>query len=306
MPLKLTKENQSEASPPLSNRKIQRQQCEAKFDRMWLLDPEQFNPERNAREKERLHRVLKLIREFVDVKGKKVVDLGCGYGTLAKYLVEKGAEVDVVDISVNALKRLQDLPHIHPLQDYIPYTKLEDDEYDLVISADLIAYLPETEYRLFFSELTRLTKEGYIVCSTPVDIHSEDALQRFLSYAETELQIEKWVLAHDNLYIIIENFLKAPKRFAEGTHKKNWWFQVNSTWPVSYFWKGVACLLSPLVHLYEQSTTTLRFLSRISAFLWPEERISHITIIAKRKPLYEPPPPEIQQVERKAKKMVWE
>ncbi|MCE5318258.1 MAG: methyltransferase domain-containing protein [Parachlamydia sp.] len=91
------------AQPQPSERLSRRKEAEARFDRLWLVSPEQMNPLRNIRERERLDRTLDILKG-IDLQSKRVVDLGCGGGVLSRKLRDSGAEVDAVDISSNALK----------------------------------------------------------------------------------------------------------------------------------------------------------------------------------------------------------
>ncbi len=186
--------------------KARRQEAQAYFDRLWLVDAESMNPLRNCMERERLDRTVRLAKSHVALDHKRVVDLGCAAGVMTRMLRDEDTQIDAVDISGNALKKLkeQDMTNILPVQDYVPMTTLKDDAYDLVVCTELIADLKPQEYRLLISELARLVKpEGYVVCSTAVDINSEDALQKFRDLAETELQIDEWVVSYHRLYIRI-------------------------------------------------------------------------------------------------------
>lgn len=213
-----TEQNSESPKPQKQNK---RQMTQAKFDRLWLEDPSQFDPERNGMEKERLARTFELILRHIDLKGKKVVDLGCGHGVLAKMLAAEGATVDAVDISPLALKPLKSEPiaNIRPVQDYIPQTLLEDDAYDLVISTEVLGYLPEEDRRLYFAELARLVKpEGLVVCSNGLDIYTENPLEAFAALAETEFQILEWVYSYNGFYIklkkipVLKGFLNNNRR----------------------------------------------------------------------------------------------
>jgi 2-polyprenyl-3-methyl-5-hydroxy-6-metoxy-1,4-benzoquinol methylase len=178
-----------------SAKNSKRQELQAKFDRLWFENPRQFDPERNCIEKERLKRTWELLLKHTEIKGKRAVDLGCGGGVFAKLLATAGAAVDAIDVSSNALKvvRQYDNDKIQPIQDIVPYTTLEDDTYDLVISTELLGYLPFDERRLYFAELSRLVKpDGFVICSTSFDVYTEDALQAFGALVETEFHLPRF------------------------------------------------------------------------------------------------------------------
>ena len=183
---------------PLSPKEKNRVEQEALFERRWLQDPEQFNPARTSRtqvESDRLLTVLPI------TKDKRALDLGTGFGYVAEKLSQQGIKVDALDISQNCLKRLH-LPDVTLIQDYFPHTKLADGAYDLIVAANLIAELPESERRLAVSEIARLlTRTGTAVVSTPIDIHSDDALVRFITLLETEFDIDRLIFSHHRLSI---------------------------------------------------------------------------------------------------------
>ena len=138
-------EEDSASSSAPSARQILRKEAQAKYERLWLQNPEKFNPMRTCLKQEDLNRAWKMIKEAKPLKGMRAVDLGCGYGILTLRMRDAGAElVDAVDIASQALRKLElhDMTRIRPFQDYVPYTHLEDNAYDLVVCTELIAELP--------------------------------------------------------------------------------------------------------------------------------------------------------------------
>lgn len=300
-----------------------REEARAKFERLWLIEPEQFNPQRNEMERTRMERTLNLIKQFISLEAVEIVDLGCGSGVLAEQLADEAAQVLALDIASNALKVVQAkaIPNIKTTQDYVPNTLLNDNAFDIVISTELIGYLESDQYRLYFSELARVVKpNGNVVCSTAIDIDSIDSLQRFAALAETEFLITKWVFSYHYLYIRLLNFLNAPSNFVraskESEYRKKeiekkgaivrWWFATNSSPLAAFFWTPIQYLLKPLIELFRQSRVILNSLENVSQFIWSDSGISHAIFIGARRPLIEPPAPEKEPVERKHRKEVWE
>lgn len=303
--------------------KKRREEAAAKFERLWRIHPEKFDPMRNCMERERIARIWTLILEYLNPNEKQVADLGCGGGVLAKRLCDAGAIVSAVDIANNALKIVEKLncKNLKTIKDYVPRTLLKDDFYDLAVSTELIANLPADEFRLYFSELSRIIKpSGKVVCSTPLDISSEDALQRFAALAETEFRIEKWVFSHHLLYIRIYDFLAAPSRFVEAskdpenrqrelserTGLSHWWFQMNSTAIPATFWRAVGLIVNPIFRLFQQSHAVMNVLEKITAAIWSDTGISHVIFIGERRPIMQTPKEEELPQERKHRKQVWE
>ena len=296
---------------------------QAKFERLWLLHPEQFNPERNALSRNRLELTWNLMEQLGPFSEKTTADLGVGAGVLTQRLAKAGATVHAVDIARNALKRLQEkeLPHVLPICDYVPSTSLPDNSYDLILCTELIGSLPHEEHRLLFSELARLIKkDGTLICSTALDVDSEDVLERFLSLLETEFKIEKAIFSYHALYINLLAFLKAPSCFLKAWKDPEYrnyklssrrgfyrrWFEIQSTTPWAPCWKLVNWFCQPLARKFGQSKQSLKVLERICRCLKPNSGISQIFVQAKKRPLVMPVPENEQPKERKGKKEVWE
>lgn len=304
----------------VSDKKNPRQEAIAKFNRLWLINPEQFDPMRNSMEKIRIERTVSL---FPDLKGKRAADLGCGSGVLSRLIRDHGASVDAVDVATNALKELEksNCSGITPLQDYVPRTKLSDDTYDLVIAAELVAYLPVDEYRLFMSELARIVKPGAkVICSTPIDIYSTDSLERFINLSETEFQPDEWKLSYHKYWIKLNDLLDAPLRFAHAGSDADYrnlkiqerngftktWFRWNSARPICYLWKVVSLISGPIHSLYKNSRFILISLEKICKAIASQTGISHAIWIGVRRPLVEYTPPSEQPKVHLGKKQVWE
>lgn len=303
--------------------KTRRMETQAYFDRLWLIDPEQFNPLRNCLEQERLQRTFKIIQKHLDLQDKKAVDLGCGSGVFSRMLRDAGCSVDALDISENALKKLKesDMARMRAIQDYVPSTTLPDYAYDLVVCAELIADLNSDEYRLLISELVRLVKkEGFIVGSTALDINSMDALQRFADLVETEVHIDEWSFGYHRLYIRLSDFFEAASRFvragrdpeyrSRGLKERyglsRWWFNLNSARIPSMLWSLLQWPCKPFVHILKNNRTLLLSLEKICKFFWSTSGITEAIFIGKCRPMLMELPPEERPKEMKHKRQVWE
>lgn len=74
----------------------------------------------------------------------------------------------------------------------LPWGKLEERRFDLILAFDVIATLHPKEYRLALSEFERLLAlKGRVLISTPLDVYAEDARLRFQQLVETEFKIEE-------------------------------------------------------------------------------------------------------------------
>ncbi len=149
-----------------------------------------------------------------------------------------------------------------------------------------------------------------MVCSTPIDIYSEDAFSRFATLAETEFKIHTWKISHYALYLKLLHLFKAPSKFFNAWLDKNrrdeglkhrrglyrWWFKVNSTAIPAMMWAPVQFILYPLVYFLEQNRACMLFFEKLCHFFQQDRGISHVTFVGKRRPIleekHEPPIPD--------------
>lgn len=103
-----------------------------------------------------------------DLKGKKVLDLGCGTGRIIGELKLFGAEVFAVDISAEMVKITQKkYPDIKVLKADACDLPFSDNELDYVIATFLIVHVKDLD-RLF-GEVYRVLKDGGIFVLTNIN-----------------------------------------------------------------------------------------------------------------------------------------
>ncbi len=311
------------SSAALGGKSSRRQETQARMERLWHQDVQQFNPERDCMQRQRVQRTIEALRTRTSLTGLKAVDLGCGGGVISRLLRDGGAAIDAVDVATNALQLLKsaDMQHITPIHDCLPNTRLADNAYDLVVCTEVIGYLPADEYRLLFAELARLVKaDGLVACSTGLDIDTDDALERFAALGETEFIIDQWVLSYHRLFIQLLRLLEAPAAFVKASQSRDvrqqelakrayfsrFWFKWNSTAVLALCWKIVNLASAPLAAGLRQNKPLLTALERITKFLWSESGISHALFIGRRRPLTFPLPAGEMPREMKHKRQVWE
>lgn len=317
----------AESSPssqarPIPSRLTRRRELQAKFERLWLLDPDQFNPLRNCMQKERLTRTYQLLSKHMELNAKKVVDLGCAAGIFSRMMRDAGTSVDAVDIAENALKELkkQNMANIEAKHDAMPDTKLIDHDYDVVLCMEIIADLTKDDYRLFFSELARLVKrDGVVICSTPIDFKTDGGVERLFELAQTEFDIIDAKPSYHALFIRLKAFFEAPANFIAGSQDeslrkketerrhgfKRFWYAINSRAPLIWIWQLLNPLTKPVLNWFKNSSWLLLKLESLCEFFQHDSGISHIIFLAKLRPLMQVDPNEIP-TEKRHKKEVWE
>lgn len=315
----------SSSSPQTSfigSRLTRQKEKQALFERLWLVDPDQFNPLRNWKQKERLERTWTLLNKHVELANKKVADIGCGEGVFSRLMRDAGAHVEAVDIAENALKRLRqhDMRNIETKRAGMPETHLPDSCYDAIICTEIIAELNKEDYRLFFAELARLIKpDGCVVCSTPIDIYTEGGVERFADLAQTEFDLIDSQASYHALYIRLKKWLETPNRFIRAwkdpgykqnqlAHRAGFrkrWFAFQTSPFLIWLWYALAPFANLLLKPFRTSRNFLLRLEDLCQFIWDERGISHYLFIAKRRPLQTLPVQE-QPIERPKKREVWE
>ena len=95
------------------------------------------------------------------VRGKRILDLGCGTGLYARILLQKGAKVKGIDVSDEMLRiAQQEVPSVEFTQgsaERLPYKK---NEFDIVLAALMMEYLPS--WNRVLKEVHRVLKPGGI------------------------------------------------------------------------------------------------------------------------------------------------
>ncbi len=305
---------------PQPIKRSRREEAMAHYEQLWKHNPEMFNPERNARERERIERSWNFLHQHIVLKDLMAVDLGSGKGLFSRRIASQGGRIEAVDISSVALNNLSDTT-IPCHQDYLPSSRLADDTYDLVIALDLLAELPPSEHRLFFSELHRIAKKkGWLLFSTPIDFTTEHPLEKLLDLVQTDWEMVDSKYSYNSIFLNFCDFLGAPKRWVRGWKETDfyreekekrrglarWWWELNSHLPLAGFWWCIAHIFSPFLNWIKQSRKTLLFLEKITKNFFHLRGISHIILLAKPRTIL----PSIEEEEipryRKTKRQVWE
>ena len=129
-----------------------------------------------------------------DVRGKKILDAGCGPGIYTELLTDKGAMVTAIDHSPEMIALTREkagekaniiLANMNSTLDF-----LKNEEFDIIISSMVIHYIKD--WHLLFSEFNRvLKKDGLLIFSTGHPF-AEYADHSDGNYFDTEMIVELW------------------------------------------------------------------------------------------------------------------
>lgn len=129
-----------------------------------------------------------------DVRGKRILDAGCGPGVYTEWLANHGAEVVALDISPRmvefASKRIGTRATILQADIGQPLTFLQDASFDIVLSALTLDYI--LDWNCVFREFFRILRQpGYLVFSIGHPL-ADFILSGAENYFHTELVQWEW------------------------------------------------------------------------------------------------------------------
>ncbi|MGE5123471.1 MAG: class I SAM-dependent methyltransferase [Acidobacteriaceae bacterium] len=130
-----------------------------------------------------------------DVRGKRVLDAGCGPGAYADYLAAQGAIVVAIDANPKmvefARQRLSGRAQVFQASLDQPLDFLEDGSFDIVVSPLVLDYI--RDWRLVFSEFHRLLRpEGWLVFSIGHPFAEFDLHRQASNYFDVDLVEYEW------------------------------------------------------------------------------------------------------------------
>ncbi|MBU4223964.1 methyltransferase domain-containing protein [Patescibacteria group bacterium] len=115
-----------------------------------------------------------LLKIIGDVKGKTILDLGCGDGTIAASLSKKGAKVVGVDKKEHSIKLAKEKDGKYLCKD-IRKVNLKKNEFDVIYSSMVFLFLSDKEIKDLAKKIYHwLKKKGVFVIS---DIHPTTEIQ---------------------------------------------------------------------------------------------------------------------------------
>lgn len=278
----------------LSQKQIYTESVRQECDRVPF---EKLDPQQAAIARERIERTLKLLRQHTDPQGLHIADLGCGAGSIALALADSHAQVTAVDAAAALLERWHH-PNVVCKQAYIPYLPFNDESFDGLVLTDVIASIEPHLHRPTLSELARLlTREGWLMISTPLDLYSTDADLLFLQLVQTEFEVIATTPSYHRLHFYLSRWIEAPSRFVRASHSSLYrttqlqkrsgftrlWFTLNSHPAVAPAWRPLAWLLEKPSKFIKNNRRLLLLAERLSKMLWGNSALTHMIVLARKK-----------------------
>lgn len=110
-----------------------------------------------------------LVKLLKGVQAQRVLDIGCGSGTLDKYLIEAGINIIGVDPSDDGIEKARTLlpnTKFYQLGVYDSPALIEEENFDVVLSTEVIEHLYYPRKLVEFAK-AKLSPGGYLLITTP-------------------------------------------------------------------------------------------------------------------------------------------
>lgn len=149
---------------------------------------EYTNKNHNSTQEKAYHNTGNIeVLKLVPADGKTVLDIGCGTGSIARVLTEKGMEVDGISLSESELSEANKYlrkGYIHDLEKGLP-AKIQDEEYDCVICSHVLEHIAYPEKLL--ADIRRvMKKDAVLVVALPNVFYYRYRLQLLSGSFKTE------------------------------------------------------------------------------------------------------------------------
>jgi len=136
----------------------------------------------------------KKIFDTYGLKGKKVLDIGCGFGFTVADLREMGADAYGIDISEYATKEAN-TPYVVEADARTKLKDYKDQEFDLVIMCEFLHCLTDTEIASVCKEVKRIAKNVFVIERRDFD---DESLEKY----NPKTMLEWEACQMDNLTIV--------------------------------------------------------------------------------------------------------
>jgi len=187
--------------------------------------------------------------QFSDFSTLKILDVGCGVGSLSLYLASLGATVTGIDVSKRALK-IADKARLHAGIQHLTFKHLQlsevTEKFDLVICTEVIEHI--TNDSIFAQQLyARLKKGGSLFLTTPLTsapLHKLGLLEKW----DTDVGHLRRYTPHSITQLLEKSGFKIDQTQEIESILRNWLFTIG--W--GFLLRGIKGPLVPLFHSVDQ------------------------------------------------------
>jgi len=192
------------------------------------------------------HRIAIEFLNNMDLYGKKILEIGCGYGSLSIYMAKRGAKVTGIDISSeamkiserNALLNRQKAIFKQANGEKLPF---KDKVFDVVVCCETLEHIPN--YKKAIDEIIRVIKDsGKIVITIPNSLNPRGSYLRIKSKQPVENFFNYWTISNELKKRNIKLIKKKSKSFFVDYDKENYFDEIINKTPLKYFSSRVGFL----------------------------------------------------------------
>lgn len=147
------------------------------------------------------HRIAIEFLNNLKLKNKKVLEIGCGYGSLSVYMAKKGAKVTGIDLSSEAIKiskrnaslNNQKITLKQASGEDLPF---KDKSFDLVVCCETLEHIPN--YKKAIDEIIRVIESsGKIIITAPNSLNPKGFYLRIKSRQPVENFFSYWTILNE-------------------------------------------------------------------------------------------------------------
>ena len=147
-------------------------------------------------------------QRFIDLlKGKKILDLGCGSGDHSLYFKERGLDVTAIDLSEEMIKLCKE-KEIRAFVKDIENIDFEDKSFDGIWAVTSLLHIPKAKLKSVIKKLNLILKDEGILYVCVKEGEGEDLINdksgntsRFFAFWEEE----EFMKLFEDYFVLIEN-----------------------------------------------------------------------------------------------------
>jgi ubiquinone/menaquinone biosynthesis C-methylase UbiE len=200
-----------------------------KFNRQWdvfgtTVGYQQYidNRNKNLTNFSRVFEVLKMTGG--NLKNKRLIEFGCGYGSLTEKLVKKVSFVHGVDFSQNLIRkaeyRLKNTPNFAVSKIIRDFSILTDLSANVVLAVSILEHLPEDMAKRVIQDARRVLKRGgHLIIRLPLEPKHKVVYNEFIPALDTVYwtieEVEKMAKEYKYEYVASIGFYSIFKKIGE-------------------------------------------------------------------------------------------